>query len=358
MKTKDVRNKSRNDGDIQKMNPIASIILPGWNERKTLKKTISYLKNQEFEDFNVILILGGEDSYLEEIEEIKWEKLIVLEQIEPNKSKALNIALKNPNLGEILIFSDIDSYFPPNYINQYVKAFQDPNKNVIAGRAIPFQNDTLLNKYLTKNEERRISNYQENEFSLSGVNFAMRKSFISNTFKYFNEEVKISSDSEINCTLRTHNEKIYLDKSIIVHTDFNADSIFNFLKQQSRWFRNVLVFGKDFTSKGTFIAHLLLSLISWSLYLFIPLFFILSSIFIKLPLISFIFLLTWVILFGFLFQKRFRDLIRNEHKPKIICISFFQSIIIAIIYSFIPIVGSLKAIYVLITGNKYKSWKK
>jgi len=109
----------------------ASIILPGWNEKQNILNCIRSLKEQAYHEFNVYMILGGDDTlFIEKAYNFGWDRLIVLDQVEPNKMKAYNIALKHPDLGDILIFSDIDCEFPENFIEQYIESFKDLQKKV------------------------------------------------------------------------------------------------------------------------------------------------------------------------------------------------------------------------------------
>src|SRR6056297_1731420 len=174
--------------------PKVSVIIPGWNERKNIEKCIQNYQSQTYDNFNLILVLGGEDPYIEKAKHHKWEKLIVLDQIEPNKSKALNIGVKHPEAGDLLVFTDMDCRVPDDYIQRYIEKFEDPQINVMAGRSQPYQEDkTLLADYILGNERRRLKNKPEKGYYITGRNFACRKRFLVEKLSGFDEDVKIST---------------------------------------------------------------------------------------------------------------------------------------------------------------------
>jgi len=336
-------------------NFLVSIILPGWNEGENILKCITHLEKQSYQNFNVYMILGGEDSYIEKIMQNQWNKLIVIDQIEPSKNKALNLALNHPDIGEILIFSDIDCEFPSDFIKKYVDQFQDLEKNVIAGRVQPFHSkENLLERYLRNNEERRMEDLPDKGAFLTGANFGVRLKFFSQKIKQFDENIKSSTDAGFICTLKEIHEPIYLDSENIIYSEFFVNDVKNFIKQRSRWFRNVLLYSRDFHSKRSLYIHLILALISWLLFIFIPLGYIIVNFVLKWKIISLLLLSAWIILVLIMWLRRFKDLNRNEQKIKNIIQNIMGGFVLVFLIAYINLIGSFKAIF---SRNKKKSWK-
>ena len=105
---------------------LLSVIVPVYNVEQYLSKCIDSILNQEFKDFELILIDDGSsdnsgkicDEYV-----IHNDKVKVYHQINGRVSSARNKGL-NEAQGDYICFIDADDYILPNYftfINQNVK---------------------------------------------------------------------------------------------------------------------------------------------------------------------------------------------------------------------------------------------
>ena len=254
------------------------------------------------------MILGGDNGApIEMVKRANWDHLVVLDQIEPNKLKAYNVALAQPGLGEVLIFSDMDCQFPENFLEHYLRAFSDPKKNIITGRVCPEPLSTsFVDRYHRHFEEKIAPTSLMKVKSIVGSNFAVRKNFFFNAYQRFDESITIGTDHAIATRFNEIGETIYFDPEIKVYTPFFSVGITKYIKQQSRWIR-IRVLGNKVSNRKAFKKSLKALLLPWFMAVIIPLILIAS----KFLLVStfnpiwWAIFLSWLVLLTAAWAKRY-----------------------------------------------------
>lgn len=334
--------------------PKVSVIIPGWMEGETILKCIEFMKKQTYDDFILYLILGGNDPYIDKVKAINWKKLRILDQIKPSKSAALNLALKQKKLGEILIFTDIDCEFTEDFIEKYVNAFKDENKNVIVGRIQPYRRDNkILERYLRNAEIKKFKKPPLTVDSIAGANFAVRKSLFIDKMINFDEDIKISQDLPFAVKLHEIGEPIFYDHSNIVYVDSYTEDILKYIKQKTRWFKNSFIFNRKYENKSKFLGILLTILFSWLFFIFLPISMIISN-FLFPNYITYILLIMWTSIL-LLFTCRKYKILKPNRNTKIwgVISNILGSILISFIDLIIAFFGSFKILFL----SRKKSWK-
>lgn len=104
---------------------FASIIVPVYNRKKSIKKCLNSILNQSFENFELIVIDDGSDDGTGEIcdfYEKTHSKIKVIHQKNKGVSGARNIGIKNAT-GEVCLFVDSDDYISSSYLQQIKCAY-------------------------------------------------------------------------------------------------------------------------------------------------------------------------------------------------------------------------------------------
>ncbi len=99
-------------------NPEISIIIPVYNSEKYLRRTLDSVLNQEFQNFEVIMINdGSSDSSLEIMEEFekKFNMCQIINTKNQGVSAARNIGIKYSR-GKYLSFIDSDDFVHPSFL--------------------------------------------------------------------------------------------------------------------------------------------------------------------------------------------------------------------------------------------------
>jgi cellulose synthase/poly-beta-1,6-N-acetylglucosamine synthase-like glycosyltransferase len=135
--------------DMKKF-PSVTVLIPAYNEEKTIGKTIEKVKKMIYPKKKEIIVIddGSKDRTARIVEKIRGVKLIKKRQ--GGKASALNVGLKKAK-GEILVCIDSDSY---------------PDRNALM-RSIPFFQDSVAavtTTVLVKNKKSIIEKMQELEY--------------------------------------------------------------------------------------------------------------------------------------------------------------------------------------------------
>jgi len=102
-------------------NPFFSVIIPLYNKEKFIKNTIESVLNQEFNDFEILIINDGStDSSLKQIEAFTDSRIKIFDQENKGVSVARNFGLAQAK-GEYICFLDADDYWYPHFLSQMYK---------------------------------------------------------------------------------------------------------------------------------------------------------------------------------------------------------------------------------------------
>jgi len=122
-------------------NPNISIIIPALNRKKYLLKTIEYLNDQNFDNFEIIIVDQSDGKHrvrkkdLENFGDFK-EKIKTIYLKEKNLPDARNIGAQKAT-GEILLFIDDDVVIKNrNFIENHLRHYKNPEIFAVAGRLV------------------------------------------------------------------------------------------------------------------------------------------------------------------------------------------------------------------------------
>jgi len=103
--------------------PKVSVIIPTYNEEDNVYKCIETMLNQNYSNFELIIVDDGSTDKTVEIVR-SFKKVKLLKQNHKGPGIARNLGTKHSK-GEILIFVDADMEFPKNYIKNSIKKILD-----------------------------------------------------------------------------------------------------------------------------------------------------------------------------------------------------------------------------------------
>lgn len=214
------------------LHPKVSIIIPVYNTEKYIKETIDSVLNQNFKDFEIIVVDDcSKDESLKIIKEIaKKDKRIKIFKNKKNKGRAsaVNIGFKHAR-GEYITFSDADDLFYPKRLKQQVEFLDKHTKiDMIYG--------DLVKLFENRKEKFRKSvefkDLKEPLIKLKKV--AKSKEKFKDAFKILNEKDYIPGTSVI-FRRKIIDKGIKMDEKIIYEDcDFNFQVIgsgYKILKQ-------------------------------------------------------------------------------------------------------------------------------
>lgn len=227
--------------------PFLTIIIPAYNEEKSIKKTIEtalasdYPKNK----FEIIVVDdGSKDNTLQIAREMKSRLVRVLTKINGGKASALNLAISHAH-GEVIITMDADTFIEPNSAIEMVRYFKD-NQVMSVTPSIVLHNPRGMLQLIQQMEYilgvflRRTFSFMNSIHVTPGAFSAYRKKFFDKYGGYIGmESGNLTEDLEMALRIQSHGYRIENSVNSAVYTV--APSKFRaLLVQRRRWYMGLL----------------------------------------------------------------------------------------------------------------------
>lgn len=190
------------------MPPKFSIIVPAYNEEKYIRKTLHGIKNQTFQDYEVILVTNGCTDKTEELAKKRAdEKLRVLSLPKPNVSVARNAGALNAQ-GNILLFLDADTLLAPDSLQKINEQFTE-EYSVATTKALP---DTPELKYALALKLKNFYNTTKIYQGCSGALICRKEEF--QKAEGYNPEIALREHRKLILKLKEFGEFKCIDTSV------------------------------------------------------------------------------------------------------------------------------------------------
>jgi cellulose synthase/poly-beta-1,6-N-acetylglucosamine synthase-like glycosyltransferase len=121
--------------------PFVSIIVPAYNEEKTIRRTIENLKKIDYPNYEIIVVNDGSKDRTSQIAKRCGVK--VIDKINTGKADSLNVALSSAK-GKIVAVVDADSFPKKDCLRKTVGYFQDPKVGAVTVTALVKKPRNLL----------------------------------------------------------------------------------------------------------------------------------------------------------------------------------------------------------------------
>jgi glycosyltransferase involved in cell wall biosynthesis len=275
--------KPKNYSNNMRKNPKISVVIPAFNEEKFLPKCLESLKNQDFKDFEMIVVDNNSTDKTVEIAK-KFGAIVFSE-----KNQGVAFARQKGFLkarGKIIASTDADTILSQNWLSRIFEEFQrDESLLAFGGSCIlysgPFSAKLAARYFFPF--LLRLDKIFSGGWNLMGSNFAVRKSAFLK-IGGFNTNLKLNEDIEISHRLRKVG-KVILDPNFKVKTsgrryrhglifgliNYAPSTIFRFLFKKYDKFQNFPPVRKEESLIGKFSFPII------SLFVFLFLLFHLST---------------------------------------------------------------------------------
>lgn len=233
------------------LNYRLSILIPSWNDEKYIANCVNSLLSNNYENFKIILIAGGDgkdNSYncASRFQKKYPDKVIAIKQKKGSKNKALNQGLKEVD-GDIIVLTDIDCIYQENWLLRINEIFHNSNINVITSYALPFpdQKSSLAEYNNIKYGYNLVSCCRQGEIikgtKLCGANSMFRKEIFMEKIGKFDENIPTGDDKILGMTFNKNGEDIYYYKDIYIFSECYSNSMKNYIKHRIRWARDLFI---------------------------------------------------------------------------------------------------------------------
>lgn len=129
---------------------LVSVLVPAYNEERTIRATIESVLRSGYAKFELIVVNDGStDGTEREIREfIDAGRITYLSKPNGGKASALNRGIEAAR-GEVVLFTDADSLFLPDTVEKMARWFGDPSIDAVCGNDAPLNPGTAIQKFLT-----------------------------------------------------------------------------------------------------------------------------------------------------------------------------------------------------------------
>lgn len=126
-----------------------SVIVPAYNEERTIHSSLSTLLKSNYPNLEVIVVNDGSSDQTERCIEdfIASKRIIYIKQQNAGKASALNHGISMAS-GEVILYTDADSLFLPETISQMVRWFADPAIDAVCGNDMPLNPQNAIHRFL------------------------------------------------------------------------------------------------------------------------------------------------------------------------------------------------------------------
>ncbi|MBP7708472.1 glycosyltransferase family 2 protein, partial [Candidatus Pacearchaeota archaeon] len=133
-------------------NYTLSVVIPAWNEEKTIASTIEHIFASDYKGLLEVLVVddGSTDNTFKIAKSLtkRYKNLIVFTKSNSGKANSVNYALKHAK-GELVSVIDADSFPEKSAFSKMIGYFDDLQVGAVTATCTPKNRNTLLEKLQT-----------------------------------------------------------------------------------------------------------------------------------------------------------------------------------------------------------------
>lgn len=237
--------KSRKQVEDDSFAPTVTVVVPAYNERKVVCKTIEAVLASDYPNVRVIVVDDGSTDDTEQAVQQRFAgepRLTFLRKENGGKASALNLAIENTE-DEILVCVDADTVLAPDAIRKLARNFADPKVGAVAGnvkvgnRLNPLSIWQSVEYITSQNFDRRAYAALAAVPVVPGAIGAWRRSAVLEAGGYSSST--LAEDTDLTFRVRLRGYKTITDNEALAFTEA-PDDIRALAKQRFRWGYGIL----------------------------------------------------------------------------------------------------------------------
>lgn len=230
--------------------PLVSVLVAAWNEAELIERHIASFKALRYPHKELVLCAGGDDGTYELALRHAGPALKVLRQERgEGKQRALRRCLEQ-SMGSILYLTDADCVLDDESFLRTLEPLMLDGEEATTGRFAPLkgqrahpfvQMQWFVDTYARSHNPLYVQ-------GLIGRNAAIRRETLACTGS-FASDVAIGTDYFLAMQLVRQGSRIRYVHDSMVATEYLVSPA-SYVRQQSRWLRNILLHGSRFSAEG------------------------------------------------------------------------------------------------------------
>jgi len=244
-----------------------SVLVAAWNEAGIIREHIESFLRLRYPNRELILCAGGDDGTYQTARQYAGEQVVVLEQ-QPGegKQRALQRCWNNAS-GQVIFLSDADCLLDDDSFTQILAPLVNEGEDVATGTSRPLQwqlnNPFVVYQWCTDlHVNARRSKFIR---GILGRNCALKRQALER-IGGFASDVYTGTDYHTAKLLLKHGYRIRYVRDSAVQTRYPA-TFRSYWRRQSRWVRNLMVYGPVFGAYDELARALRTSLVGWAMLL-------------------------------------------------------------------------------------------
>lgn len=221
-----------------------SIIVPAYNEEKTITSTIQSLQEIDYPNYEIIIVDDGStDQTYQKAIQTQNSRIKIIHQQNKGKPNALNTGIAQSS-GDVILTVDADTTLHKDALTKIASHFaHNPKVGAIAGNVKIKREHTILNtlqsaEYATGiNLVRKAQSFLGCVLVVPGPIAAIRKEAIQQAGG-FSEET-FAEDFDITLATLKAGYRIEYEEASLAYTD-SPKNISDLIKQRRRWYRGMI----------------------------------------------------------------------------------------------------------------------
>ena len=234
--------------------PAVSAIVAAWNEAANIDAHIRSFFGMSYPNCELVICAGGSDDTYERARRYSHPRVRVIEQI-PGEGKQRALARCLPHAtGEIIYFTDADCRFDEDALRQLVEPIISGRERAVTGTSHPLESqvNSILAHHIWARDLAAAARNGEYIDGILGRHAAVARSAI-NAIGGLDFEAPTGTDYHLAKRLQSAGIRIrYLPHSSIASS--YPTTFDEYRRKQSRWLRNLILFGPKFDARNDVIA--------------------------------------------------------------------------------------------------------
>jgi len=244
------KKKFLSDPALPKKLPRVSIIVPAYNEGKTIALTLKSLLELNYPKklLEVIAVNDGSaDETRKVMESFKGQGVKVINKVNGGKASALNVGIKK-STGEIIVCMDADSVVDRDALRKTLGYFSNPEVAAVASSVKVLEPKNMIQKfqfleYLYNILLRKALSFLDSIFVVPGPFGLYRRSVLEKIGGF--EEGNLTEDMEITMRIQSKGYKVETSTDAFTHT-VSPSNVRKLVNQRVRWYRGFLINSKKY----------------------------------------------------------------------------------------------------------------
>jgi cellulose synthase/poly-beta-1,6-N-acetylglucosamine synthase-like glycosyltransferase len=287
--------------------PKVSFLVAAWNSERTLRSCIDAIRHLLYPSVEIVLCAGGTDRTWKIASELSDPRMILLaQQPGDGKQKSLERCLEKAN-GEIVYLLDADGFITSEAFARLIGPILGGDEQVVTNSPYTPYPEWIGNPFvMSQCASQLYTSIHQPEYSsgILGSNCAIRRAALERAGG-FDATVRTGVDYHLGKRLLRQSKRLRYEVDASIPTGFHTQ-VRPYLRQQTRWMRNVAIHGIHFRAWREVLSCLFTSLIGLAMLVLPCLWLVLAFWPGVSPLLSRIVAAVWVLAFLHAFLSRLR----------------------------------------------------